>query len=62
MIKIHKWECKDCDTRLFLRVDDQDEEKKARLEKFGNFVTKHCISLGHEVIHKEKTETGAKFV
>jgi len=62
LIKIHKWTCKNCDTRLFLKVDDQDPKQKLKLLNFTSFVTKHCIEKEHEITHKEKEEFKVKFV
>jgi len=62
MITIHKWDCKNCDTRLFLKVDDQDKLQRIRLLTFSCFVTKHCLELGHNVIHKQKEDFKIKYV
>ena len=62
MIKIIKWTCAKCEDKLFLRVDDTSEKDKARLVKFETYATKHVLNEGHEMIRKEKEETGAKYV
>jgi len=59
---VHKWTCKKCDDKLFLRVDDQEEKDRNRLKKFEEYATKHVLNKGHEMIHKEKIESGVKFV
>jgi len=62
MIKIHKWTCKNCETNLYLKVDDDDFKHKLKLLQFATFVTKHCIEKNHQVIHKEKEEFKIKYV
>ena len=62
MITIHKWNCLNCDTKLFLKVDDQDFKQKLRLLQFATFVTKHCIEKNHQITHKQKEEFKIKFV
>ena len=62
MITLHKWDCKDCDTSLFLRFDSENPLHSIKLLGFGTFVTKHCIDNGHEVIHKQKGEFEIKYV
>ncbi len=62
MIKYHKWDCNNCDTKLFLRVDDQDPREVIRLLKFETFVTKHCIEKNHQITHREKEEFKTKYV
>jgi len=62
MIKTHRWKCKDCDEKLFLRVDDDQPLNLIKLVKFEAFVTKHCINKDHEVVHTEKEEKGFKIV
>ena len=62
MIKIHLWNCINCETKLFLRVDDSIIENTQRLGRFENYVSKHCMALDHEVTHKEKGEFEIKYV
>ncbi len=59
MIKIHKWTCKECDDKLFLRVNDELPKDVIRLGVFEEYVSKHVILKGHEMTHKEK-EDGTK--
>jgi hypothetical protein len=47
---------------LYLVVNDELEKDKERLQKFQTYATKHVLTKGHEMIHKEKEETGAKYV
>jgi len=62
LIKNHIWNCQNCDTRLFLKVDDQEIRDLEKLVKFQFHITKHCIDNSHSVIHKEKEEFKVKFV
>jgi len=62
MITIHKWDCKNCDTRLYLKVDDQNPLHSIKLLGFGSFVSAHCIEKGHEVIHTQKEDFKIKYV
>jgi len=62
MIKVHKWSCIQCEDKLFLRVNDEIEKDRNRLKKFEEYASKHVIQKGHEMKHKEKVETGAKYV
>jgi len=61
-LKLHKWHCENCETRLFLRVDDQEIKDLEKLVKFEFHVTFHCIMKNHIVVHKEKEEVKTKFV
>jgi len=61
MIVDHKWSCKDCDTKLFLRVDDSIQDM-GKLTKFEAHIAKHVIETGHEVFHHTKGEVKIKFV
>lgn len=62
MIKIHKWICNTCDTKLFLRVDDSLIQDIKKLGRFENFISIHCIEKQHTVTHKEKGEFEIKYV
>jgi len=62
MITLHKWTCQDCDTKLFLRLDDSKIELTVKLGMFEAFVTKHCIEKNHQVVHKSKGEFQLKYV
>lgn len=62
MIKIHRWKCKQCDDKLFLRVDTENEKDMARLGTFENYVSKHVIEKQHEMEHTEKEEKGFNIV
>jgi len=62
MIKIHRWNCIQCDDKLFLRVDDQVPKELERLEKFYQFASMHVLKTDHEMIHKEKEEKGYNYV
>jgi len=56
MIKIHRWICKNCDTKLYLVVNDELEKDLIRLVKFEAHNTVHVLKTGHEIIHREKEE------
>ena len=45
---------------LSVNCNLEDQKSKDRLNRFENFVTKHCIDKKHEVRHIEK-EHGVKF-
>jgi hypothetical protein len=45
-----------------LVVNDESKNDRDRLMKFETYATKHVLNEGHEMIHKEKEETGAKYV
>jgi len=62
MIKTHKWTCAKCDDKLYLVVNDELEKDRIRLQKFETYATKHVLNKGHEMIHREKPQTGAKYV
>ncbi len=62
MITIHLWKCVNCDTRLFLREDSNDQRTLVKLLAFTSFVTKHCIDKNHHVTHLQKEEFKAKYV
>ncbi len=54
LITVHKWNCINCDTKLFLFVDSENPEDIKKLGRFENFVSKHCLLKEHEVTHKQK--------
>ena len=58
----HIWLCANCKTKLFLRVDSDKPQDVAKLTKFQNEVTKHCLDKDHCVIHKEKGDFQYKYV
>jgi len=62
LITIHLWTCKNCETKLFLRIDDQNPKHALKLMRFSTYVTKHCIEKKHQIIHKEKQESKIKYV
>jgi hypothetical protein len=51
MIKVHRWTCKKCDDKLFLRVDDQKESDMIRLTMFESYVSRHVIITDHVMSH-----------
>jgi hypothetical protein len=62
MIKVHRWTCKKCDDKLFLRVDDQKESDMIRLTMFESYVSRHVIITDHEMSHIEKEEKGFNII
>lgn len=62
MIKLHRWKCKKCEDKLFLRVDDSIPFDLERLELFLAYSSKHVIATGHEMIHTEKEDKGFRVI
>ena len=61
-IVTHKWICKKCDDKLFLRVDENNENDLKRLSMFEQYVTKHVLKTEHEMNHVEKEDRGFRYV
>lgn len=63
MITTHRWTCEKCykanwaQWRWFLRVNDKSDSDNERLRKYEEAISKHVAYFGHEVIHKEITDT-----
>jgi hypothetical protein len=62
MIKTHRWKCKQCEDKLFLRVNDSIETDLKKLTKFEAHVSRHVIKMEHEMTHEEKIEKGYNYV
>ena len=50
----HHWNCAKCDKSWFLSVDLSKDRDRQRLDTFHSVITKHCMSMNHSVVHKEK--------
>jgi len=62
LITIHRWSCKACyktgkQWRWFLNVNDKLSQDSERLLKYETAISKHVAKSGHEIIHREATET-----
>jgi len=62
VVKVHRWTCKQCDDKLFLRVDEKREADLIRLTMFESYVSRHVIKTEHEMNHIEKIEKGFNIV
>ena len=58
---VHRWNCKDCDDRLYLKVDENSEKDLQRLTKFEAYISSHVSKTRHQVIHKQVGDFKIKY-
>jgi len=62
MIKIHRWECLECDKKWYLKIDDSNEIDLIKLGKYEEIVSMHVMNFHHSMKHKERGDTIFKHV
>jgi len=61
MISEHRWNCKKCDLKWYLSVNDIFEHEREKLAQFERAVSNHIFITQHEVTHEEKLPFKIKY-